>query len=43
MEFQIEGIKENWLMLQKEERGVEYLGIFFTKFIIMLNLYHEFS
>ena len=29
MEFQIEGIKENWLLLQKEERGVDYLGIFF--------------
>ena len=28
MEFQIEGIKENWLLLQKEERGVDFQGTF---------------
>ena len=27
MEFQIEGIKENWLLLQKEETGVDFEGI----------------
>ena len=28
MEFQIEGIKENWLSLQKDERGVDFQGTF---------------
>ena len=27
MEFQIEGITENWLFLKKEGRGVEFQGI----------------
>ena len=26
MEFQIEGIKENWLLLQKEITGVDFQG-----------------
>ena len=30
MEFQIRGISENWLILHKEERGVQFEG---TKFI----------
>ena len=27
MEFQIRGISENWLILKKEERGVQFQGI----------------
>ena len=26
MEFQIRGISENWLILKKEERGVQFQG-----------------
>ena len=27
MEFQIQGISDNWLLLKEEDRGVEFLGM----------------
>ena len=38
MEFEIEGIKENWLLLQKEEMGAHFQSNFIYVHIFLTNL-----
>ena len=32
MAFQTQGVHENWILLKKEERGVDYKGMYYNSY-----------